>query len=378
MSVVTIVNPRIAYPGNVSHGEPDVTLYVGAGGGGDTVAAALRALADGGGAKRKVIGAGYPRAQYIETLAKKNTTSLETVDAYVSGVIEESDVPGIFAMKPPDAACEANKALVFADRAELDVTYSVPTYETEGSGYKYKTLLEESTFLRHVDMGAVKCFMAVTTDSMNPAADAQLTAFEEFVVKHEVREIVLIDFGGDVFDLKPAISRARDAVFLTVILLAMKRLAAQGRGLTLRVEVYGPNVDMHDAEGPSSVIGKLMKPGVSVRAGRATAMYKMLKAKEGLATMLGLLGPGRATGNWLAAADGTVPLPRYVSEYLMARKDYKDLMKNEPEKAVELSEKAHGMLLADYGRVFTYSSDNWRYFDSIIPVTSETHRWMDG
>lgn len=373
MSVVTIGGPRTAVG---THAEPDVTLYVGAGGGGDTVAAALRALADGGGAKRKVIGAGYPRSQYTDVLAKKNTASLETVEAYVSGVIEESGVPGIFALKPPDAACQANKAAVFADRAELDATYGVLQYETEGSSYKYKTLLEESTFLRHVDMGAVECFMAVTSDSMNDAAQAQMTAFEAFVLRHNVREIVLIDFGGDVFDLKPVISRARDAVFLTIILLVMKRLEARGRALILRVEVYGPNVDMHDADGAMSVIGKLMKTGVSVRAGHATAMYSTLKAKEGLGTMLGLLGPGRATGNWLAAAGGTLPLARFVGDYLMARKDYKDLLAKNPTNAAELAKKAHDTPLGDYGRAFTYTSSNWRYFDSIIPAASETHTWL--
>jgi hypothetical protein len=373
MSVVTIGGHRSL---SETHSAPDVTLYVGAGGGGDTVAAALRALADGGGAERKVIGAGYPRSQYTDTLVKKNTASLDTIDGYVSGVIEESDVPGIFALKPPDAACEANKAVVFADRGELDATYGVPTYETESSSYKYKTLLEESTFLHHVDMGAVECFMAVTSDSMNAAADAQLDAFQDFVVHHKVREIVLIDFGGDVFDLKPVISKARDAVFLTVILLVMKRLAAQGRSLTLRVEVYGPNVDMHDADGAASVIKKLMKAGVSVKAGHTTAMYSIMKAKAILGTMLGLLGPGRATGNWLAAADGAVPFSRYVSEYLMARKDYKDLLAKDPTKAIELAEKAHETLLGDYGRVFTYSSNDWRYYESIIPITSETHNWL--
>jgi hypothetical protein len=93
--------------------------------------------------------------------------------------------------------------------------------------------------------------------------------------------------------------------------------------------------------------------------------------------MLGLLGPGRATGNWLAAASGTVPIDDYVNKYLKARKDFGDLLKKDESKAAALEEMARITPLGDYGRVFTYSSNEWRYYDEeIIPDTSETHKWL--
>jgi len=372
---------------------PSRTLYVGAGGGGDTVAAALRALADGGGSSRMVMGAGYAYEEYVTALmsgssrngvftrpAYADTAGEAAIRAYVDSVLAPSKVPGVFQIQKPDERSEALKAAVFADTSH-HTQDGVPAYDTQDSPYKYKTLLEESSLLKYVDLGDTHCFIAVTADRLGPAADEQLKSFKKFIKDPEmnIREIVLLDFGGDIFDLKPVMKGARDAVFLTLILEAMKMSVFP---IHLRVEVYGPNVDAHDRDGPEHVAQKLKWFGPTRQLpGRESTMYHMLRRYQKTLTMMGILGPGRATGNWLAAAEVSDPgaalaltLDDFVDNYFKARKDFADLAKSDSKAAEALEVLAKASSFETFASVFVYESSDWRDFLSMLPNDSESKR----
>lgn len=388
------------------------TLYIGAGGGGDTVAAVVRALSEPENSRRLVLGAGYAYSAYVNAVVEGNErngkvqrppteASLAMVKRYVNSVLEPCsgyvhgdgdgeapDACAVFRLKKPTAASEGIKAAVFSDKRARDAD-GVPGYESADSGYKYKTLLEESAFLGAVDAEGVECFLLATSDRLDASAAREFEALKAFVVQQRVHEVVLMDFGGDLFDLRPVLKGARDGVFLTLLVQLLKDPMTP---LRLRIEVYGPGVDMHDK--PSDVYEKLClrysPSSVSFR-GEGNGVYGTLHDLHETLSKQGILGPGRATGNWYEAVRRSLldkhddkvaswrALKAYVTGFLAMRDDFIKLAgsKDKADKAEAEARLADAFTinLDAYSGVFTYlySADKLPVF----PAGSESQKALE-
>lgn len=365
---------------------PPVKLYIGAGGGGDTVAAAVRALSETG--TRYVLGAGYAYEEYVKALTEGNkhrppkegwarepaNAGKEAIEAYINSVIEKQE-DGIFKLLKPGDDSEELKDAVFKDKKRNE-------RKGADSSYKYRSLLEESTFLNEIKMGDVECFMAATAEHLGEprsrengdkehdyvSAENQYAALNKFVLGKNINEIIVMDFGGDIFDLKETMTRARDGVFLTLLV----RLLLDNPAISMRVEVYGPGVDMH--EGPAEVLCKLraMKP-TSIASDNS--MYRALQVREDVLVKLGVLGMGRATANWFAAVKMEED---YINKYLKKRDDYKKLIVGEDAPGyAELRKEAERLVNNSYmySAVYTFKG-NADYFKSLLPPKSAAARYI--
>jgi hypothetical protein len=289
---------------------PGATAYIGAGGGGDTVCAALRALAHPAGAGPCcVLGAGYELAEYVAALeggaaGDRLPCGAAAAAAYLrEAVLPVPGAPDVWRVGTPDAAAlEALAApLVPPER---------PAGWRHEARFKYKTLLEECAFAarlaaaRGAAAPAVHMFVSTQQARGSASYDRMAAALRSFFVTARVARVVLLDAGGDIFDARRA---GRDVA----VLQACLALAPELR-LSVAVEVYGVGVDAH-ADAPATLArlnairAALRADGAPADAAAAAAdeasraaFAALLRAEEGgLASEV--VGEGRAMGNFLAA-----------------------------------------------------------------------------
>jgi hypothetical protein len=337
---ITAAAAAAAAAASPARGAGAPTAFIGAGGGGDTVCAALRALAHPAPHTCAVLGAGYAFEEYTGALEKGAPGDRLACDgararAHVSAILRPAVLPAAAPPCPdvwrvaglPDGALEAFAAPL--------VVREGPTWRGDAR-FKYKTLLEESTFATRLSAYASASAAAAHPADAAPAAEALAVhmfvstpaapgapggAFERmtaalrvFLSSHEprLRRVVIVDCGGDI--LAPG-RGGRDAA----VLRACAALAPE-LGLTLRVEVYGAGGDAHADAATVEARMAAMRTHLLVASqarddpasseestdeeddGAPARFVALLEANasHGLAT--DVLGDGRAAGNFLAAS----------------------------------------------------------------------------
>ena len=349
-----------------------MTLYLGAGGGGDTNAAIMCALADTSISKKFVLGAGYSLEEYSQAFIKeqknrktqqvdrKAVSNPELVKNYLNESLKnfnsnELSNTDINVWRLDDTNKEAMKSL-FDDVKPEDVKYDDPDLQKRHTSYKYQGLLEERLLLRKLneyigDNDVLKnIYMFYTTsDWKNIAAiNNSYKALKEFVKNKTVNKIVLMDFGGDLIYFS---KNGRDPIVLLNCLRLFKD--PEISDLTVEVWIYGPGVDSHAL--PEQVESNLDKfkditNTVTVEPVNISPLVEFIKTNSVLLKQIDIIGLNRATGNWYEAYNncienitggtrrknkkqcGGVSVEEYINIGLKTRTEYTGL-KTEDEKS---------------------------------------------
>jgi hypothetical protein len=289
------------------------TAFIGAGGGGDTICAAVRALAAAHAhpsAAPHVLGAGYPPGEYRTALsagsADRASCGGAATDAYLAAVmLPLADCPDVWrvggALSPEQLAAFAQPLVPPGKDA---------TWQAEAR-FKYKSLLEESAFAACLSARATAApagasaplalhMFVSTAEGPGSGAFARMqAALRGYIEAHSISHLVVIDCGGDILDARRA---GRDVAVLQACCALVQALP----DLTLSVEVFGAGADAH-ADAASSLarldaVAALFADADAAAADDAErgAFTALLERNEG-GLAAELLGEGRATGNFLLA-----------------------------------------------------------------------------
>jgi hypothetical protein len=285
-----------------------MTLYLGAGGGGDTNSAVFRALADvnaGQNAGLKyVLGAGYTKQAYYDQL-KKNAPSVfeseESLNTYFDSVATK------ISFTEPVTEIYKLEGNITPKRDEF---INAMPIDFKG-GYKswtYNTLFDESQLLINIKDSLEKAeilnniYMAYSVKSFEKEDVRKFyNGLREFIKAKTIQKIYLMDFGADIFDFKDL---ARDtAMLLAIVRLLQKELP----NIQLIIEVYGPGVDAHDTY--TKIMENLnnVRPIKDILNKDALDKYmELLNEKResninGKVVKLEIMEAGRATGNYYEA-----------------------------------------------------------------------------
>lgn len=250
--------------------------------------------------------------------------------------------------KKPSNAIKEKTTLynTFSTSTECDVTGIGLTSEK-----RYKSFYEEIRFAQTFAKGGnleatvkgikytlpiANIFMFLSTDTFDKnvhLVERMYNTLHTFLRDNKIKKVVLMDFGADIFDFGKL---SRDtAVLLCFLHLLSKK--TDGIDFELSIEVYGPNVDGHgkvgvqDDDVVQKVIDRLeifrnigvmvntpvnnsVKTPVNSAVNSAvntfiqfikelneTGSYKI--NDKGVLEAYGIIGPGRATGNFLEAFD---------------------------------------------------------------------------
>lgn len=208
------------------------------------------------------------------------------------------------------------------------------------AGFKYQTLLEE----RLIMMEAMKIsntykllkgflpsfldnnvFMIASVGNINEGDEKvrnMYIALEQFIFQKNINKIVVMDFGGDIFNYDPV---GRDAIMLMMLLLLQQNHSDK---FTMSIEVYGPGCDAHAPYDTS--IGNITSIVPDIHPSNDDGFIKkfmeFIKNNEGALRSINLTGPGRATGNFLAAYNNKDEnINNYIKEYLEVRPDFQEM-----------------------------------------------------
>ena len=354
-----------------------MTLYLGAGGGGDTNAAVMCALADTSPGKKLVIGAGYSLDEYTKAFIKeqKNRKTGE-IDrkamenaTYITNYLNESlknykeetdsnSKTDVWRLN--DNEKTAMELLFNAVKPEEGVDYYDPELQKRHSSYKYQGLLEERLLLRKLKetLGDNDVFNNIyilfTTSNWTDtsAINKSYNALKDFITTKMLQKIVLMDFGGDLIEFTKA---GRDPIVLLNCLRLLKD--PQFQNLTIEIWIYGPGVDSHAL--PDKILSNITKfREVTTNTGEfeKVDIKPLIKFIEDHATLLNeidILGLNRATGNWYEAyknclesmipkggarkktikRGGGIDKDTYIDKGLKSRTEYSGL-KNQDDKQV--------------------------------------------
>ena len=313
-------------------------LIIGAGGGGDTAAAILRALhAIREGANSDsicVVGAGYSDKEYIDNLVKRGVRA-DLVQDYLTAIFEHGTRKfRNFCDAAVISAFEAARDAVF-----LPLIKNGKSIAEQDAGFKYMTLLDEVAILIQFRV-TFPVWMLQTvplldgalfaTNFPKKAADMPYYVSQLPTCYEGLRTLLqtfrpdtlrLLDFGGDVFDIKAI---ARDSSLTVQLLHALLALSAHGMTDTKLVfEVHGLGADVH-APATVAATNALTFHATPFDASSFAAFLSQADIQPILVAN-GLTGkPGRAMENWLMARGPSISIVDYIEKYLMARVDYKD------------------------------------------------------
>lgn len=334
------------------------TLFVGAGGGGDTAAAIFRAISSDIPTENKfVLGAGYSRQDYKNTLtadeSKKEGKPYyrkeqpeDKVDSYLNSILidpahSDNENCEVYRLKVNDVKLDD----MFG--SEVNTKDGKKKYESADAGFKYKTLLEEVLCIKKlqqvqeinekIDLNNI--FMCFTTPDVKESNTQNLkkmyNSIKWFLNHFNIRKVVLMDFGGDIFDFKQI---ARDTLVLTMIthILTFEKNLKE---ITLDIEVYGPGVDSHETlehvNGNLNAVVKALGGNVVTNTTLGSErlivdnLVKLFTKDvdlKNVAKFINLSGPGRATGNYIRAheiVNNKTGQEDFVQEYLRARTEVK-------------------------------------------------------
>jgi hypothetical protein len=323
-----------------------VTAYVGAGGGGDTVSALVRALAAPPTEDVVVYGAGYSAAVYEESLRagvesktpgydydrKPFTGDRTLIDAYLHGVgVRTTDGDGsVFQVTVP------HPSVVGALFDDLRTDISLPAAE-QHAGFKYRSLLDAVNAVDQLKL-PFPLFMFHSVADLSDASEVR-ASYEalsaHWTASHtKVETVVLLDFGGDIVDIVPTDCShpSRPLSRDTTVLMMALRFLRTGVIDCLRLEIYGPGVDAHDTI--NNVMHRLelleqFSHIVSPRDRDVTveSFVGLIAKHMQLLKHFNLLAPGRATANWLEVYTNYASLSHelFLADYLSQRNDFKKL-----------------------------------------------------
>lgn len=308
-------------------------LYLGAGGGGDTTAAMIRALADNdnGIAKKFVMGAGYKFPEDYEKAFKDGSNKRGTdgkdrfsvvlndtkdltqqANTYLANTLEKDEKYEIYKFKTrtfltnnTDTDESFFESLIPDEAKEINGKKIPPAQQK--SGFKIKTLLEERTSIRYLkskyqtEFSSIEdnLYMFRTVDSFDVTKDvvASFEALKHFIKTKGITKVVVMDFGGDIFDYKKI---TRDTGVLAMLLYMIKHDAAMFK---LDIEVYGPGCDTHAtvAETKTNMMKAIgdLTPVTGESPLMSMAQFLFENSEELL--KYEILGEGRATGNFVKA-----------------------------------------------------------------------------
>ena len=301
MSVLTFGGPGDA--------PASVTVYVGAGGGGDTLTALARSLAQTHGVKY-VLGAGYDRDAYLGSLVKnaknRNSGAVERVglseedaEAYLGSVMKFHPGHGetfwtVGKLFGIDALMEAATPLEKPDVKELKDSgddWRSDLHET--AGFTYKTMFTEA---KAAALGyAVDMFASTEkTEDADPTYAAMVDTLARYLAFRGATKVVILDIGGDI--IKPTKS-GRDIA----VLKACTQVCARA-GVEAVVEVYGAGCDGEDAV--ATVIGRIPAHAEHIEDSEFDEFCHIMSNPERSPFLTAERAPGRATGNFVLALQG--------------------------------------------------------------------------
>ena len=340
-----------------------MTLYLGAGGGGDTNSAILRALShpkDSGDVY--VLGAGYSREEYCkslkdgvlrqgiaDTVPKPDKTDecykyfadrlpcpdASAINEYLGSVLSkykftEQSTTEVYQLK--DGTKNSDDKAYDRDKALFD---KLVTPKNNPTSFGYRSLREESQLLADLKKADPvntlydNIYMFYSTDTFkeslkgedgkpikDEAGKPKIEVTEKskanakklydglklFITEKKISTVYLMDFGADIFDFKKL---ARD----TAVLLAIAKIIEDMKATApkLIIEVYGPGVDAHAPIG--EVIANLnnVKPLSEIISVNPLFIDLLERHKDGAAK--DLMKSGRATGNFYIAYKASLTPP---------------------------------------------------------------------
>ena len=305
-----------------------MTLYLGAGGGGDTNAAVMCALADTSPGKKLVLGAGYSLDEYTTSFKKeqknRKTGAIDrnacTNSAFIDSYLKESlkNYKDDTALNTDTDVWRLNDTeqtamieLFNAVKPE-EVPYDDAGLQQRHGSYKYQGLLEERLLLRKLkevlgDNDVLNnIYISYTTSNWKDtiAINKSYNALKDFITTKTVQKIVLMDFGGDLIQFTKA---GRDPIVLLNCLRLLKDPLFQN--LTVEVWIYGLGVDSHalpgDVETNLNKFAEITMTGV-IDPVNITPLLDFIKNNSDLLEKIDILGLNRATGNWYEAYNNCV------------------------------------------------------------------------
>ena len=352
-----------------------MTLYLGAGGGGDTNSAILRALCDNTSDKKYVLGAGYGIADYKKSLkdgVKKRvfsdneqiydrlpwpiTEGSPSIDNYLDSVLEKQFeniyIPTeVYKLKNGE---KFNKEFFI----QLD-TGGNPT------SFAYRALFEEVKLLNDFEKDLKKknmydniyMFFSIDNFEDNDQTKKLYNSLKVFIQQMIIKKIYLMDFGADIFDFKKL---ARDTAVLLVIAKILKEL--NDPSIQLIIDVYGPGVDAH------APINEVLQNLNNVKPTSSNITFSEMKPFMNILfknlDKLEIMKPGRATGNYYQAYSlcnkNNVDGDNYINNYIKKRHDFLALLTDDEQKAVVsqaenvLTEKG----ICEFAKAFRYTIDS--------------------
>ena len=429
-------------------GNPEHVLYLGAGGGGDTNAAIIRAMMDDdrGDIERFVMGAGYlfegdykkalmdgvkkrdnsgkydrptnksvdvtedQITKYLQSTmqvvspAAVDTPSKEDTGIYkfqVDTIVDTKDEQELFnkfltreilidfikgkANKLPEERSgdkdqilkqikeyEKDPKLNILDPVidfykKLGITKPDEIYLQQSSSFKYRSLLDERIAIRYFNQHEKdkkrfekikdRLYMFASTDNMDGILEVKRAyqALQTFIQAKQITRIVLMDFGGDIFDYAKV---QRDTA---VLMMLLRMINNQTNLFTIDVEVYGPGCDAHETvtqtiENMKKIGDKFVVEGPTAEPSTSTLkkMTDILKTHKDELKKYDILGPGRATGNFLqayelAAESESENTIQQMDEWLWARPDSKAAFNDLKLKDVKLDNNVHTSFQQAYG-----------------------------
>lgn len=452
------------YEGNV--------LFIGAGGGGDTAAAILRAMAalEAGeiNGEAYVIGAGYAREDYYKTLfdygknrnkkvkdtpamierlpvnydvrdtdhadfandkfrntfEKPNicerftnhneckqqitTKAQNLVNEYLDNTIElfqtslyklkstidedkHTFLEDMFPIQKSanarnDNARNANDDDVIEEENSLKSLLRRRDLKKTNSSFKYMTLLEERFMMMTAKQIAdtmnkkekvnnfIKnnVFMIESAGGMSKNTydiiSRQYNTLKKFIEENKISTVVVMDFGGDVFDYS---NLARDSIML-MELLHIQQNESVTQKFTVDIEVYGPGCDAHATYHETITNMSVVKDRQEnlhsylhpdyTDIGNMPSFIGLLSTNRGQLEEINLLGPGRATGNFLMAhnSKNTTPtnINRYVTEWLTKRPDFIEKLDSDPLKKsiIDQGLASSKLTISNFAEVYRFKS----------------------
>ena len=185
-------------------------------------------------------------------------------------------------------------------------------YLEQSSSFKYRSLLDERIAIRYFSEHAStkdrfnklqdNLYMFASTDNVDDISDVVLAydALKTFITQNNINRIVLMDFGGDIFDYD---KMARDTTVLMMLLHMMQKVI---NNLSVDIEIYGPGCDAHETV--KKTLENMNKVGIALQESNRddktlTSMIEILNNNKTELKKYAILGAGRATGNFLHATE---------------------------------------------------------------------------
>ena len=298
---------------------PYVGVFIGAGGGGDTILAVLKAMHaqstwQNPFLSRKVIavGAGYTYQEYTDNLMKKPNATPAKVERYLRAVLDWTTYK-FLDFKNTAVWIEFRSAAVDLFGVEIEDQNNDYYKKTDNA---YKSLFQEVIAIQKLNT-SIDVYMLPTVKTLSKGRSA-FTILQTFIRTLQPTHMYVLDAGGDLVDDKQVEARDR------CVALMVRQITRNMPNITVTVNVYGPGCDAHAPV--NTVVRRLRFYGGVIDAdGSSFAHFLRNTTILSILTTVGLYGDGRATACWLDAVWGTKSLRNYVEQHLMNRPDYKNL-----------------------------------------------------